>query len=154
MNWEQAYRELLKQYNQVKTEYERAIQRIQELESQPRNGAAAAAKAEVVAADVASPANYEATLKRLVRQIGAILQAERVVFMLHDPEGGELRAFPPAYGLTDDEIRLLRVRATQGISGEVFREASLSSSTTPSPTRAPAKSMWRCCTSATSCACP
>ena len=123
MNWEQAYRELLKQYNQVKTEYERAVQRIQELESQPRNGAPAAAKgAEVVAAEVASPTNYEATLRRLVRQIGAILQAEKVVFMLHDPEEGELRAYPPAYGLTDDEIRLLRLRATHGISGEVFRE--------------------------------
>lgn len=123
MNWEQAYRELLKQYNQVKTEYERAIQRIRELESQPRNGASAAAKTpEVVAADVASPANYEATLKRLVKQIGAILQAEKVVFMLHDPEEGELRAYPPAYGMTDDEIGMLRVRATQGVSGEVFRE--------------------------------
>ena len=42
--------------------------------------------------------------------------------MLYDPEEGELRAYPPAYGLTDDEIRLLRVRATQGVSGEVFRE--------------------------------
>jgi two-component system phosphate regulon sensor histidine kinase PhoR len=123
MNWEQAYRELLKQYNQVKTEYERAIQRIRELESQLRNGASAATKgAEVVATEIASPANYEATLKRLVRQIGAILQAEKVVFMLYDPEEGELRAYPPAYGLTDDEIRLLRVRATQGVSGEVFRE--------------------------------
>jgi len=123
MNWEQAYRELLKQYNQVKTEYERAIQRIRELESQSRNGASAATKgAEVVATEIASPANYEATLKRLVRQIGAILQAEKVVFMLYDPEEGELRAYPPAYGLTDDEIRLLRVRATQGVSGEVFRE--------------------------------
>ncbi|MCS6923556.1 MAG: ATP-binding protein [Fimbriimonadales bacterium] len=120
MNWEQAYRELLKQYNQVKTEYERAIQRIQELESQSRNGASKAP--EVVATDVASPANYEATLRRLVKQIGAILQAEKVVFMLHDPEEGELRAYPPAYGLTDDELRLLRVRATQGVSGEVFRE--------------------------------
>jgi two-component system phosphate regulon sensor histidine kinase PhoR len=123
MNWEQAYRELLRQYNQVKTEYERAIQRIRELESQSRNGASAATKgAEVVATEIASPANYEATLKRLVRQIGAILQAEKVVFMLYDPEEGELRAYPPAYGLTDDEIRLLRVRATQGVSGEVFRE--------------------------------
>jgi len=123
MNWEQAYRELLKQYNQVKTEYERAIQRIRELESQSRNGASAATKSvEVVATEIASPANYEATLKRLVRQIGAILQAEKVVFMLYDPEEGELRAYPPAYGLTDDEIRLLRVRATQGVSGEVFRE--------------------------------
>ncbi len=122
MNWEQAYRDLLKQYNQVKTEYERSLERIRELESQVKNGAKSTPTAEVVATDVASPANYEATLKRLVRQIGSIVQAEKVVFMLYDPEEGELRAYPPAYNLTDDEIRILRVRATQGVSGEVFRE--------------------------------
>ncbi len=124
MNWEQAYRELLKQYNQVKTEYERTLQRVQELESQARNGAGTkqSGTPEVVTAEVANPANYEATLRRLVRQIGAILQAEKVVFMLYDPEEGELRAYPPAFNLTDDEIKLLRVRATQGVSGEVFRE--------------------------------
>ncbi len=122
MNWEQAYRELLKQYNQVKTDYERSLERLRELESQLKNGAKSAPSAEAVATDVASPANYEATLKRLVRQIGSIIQAEKVVFMLYDPEEGELRAYPPAYNLTDDEIRILKVRATQGISGEVFRE--------------------------------
>lgn len=122
MNWEQAYRELLKQYNQVKTEYERSLERVRELESQLKNGAKPAPSAEAVATDVASPANYEATLKRLVRQIGSIVQAEKVVFMLYDPEEGELRAYPPAYNLTDDEIRILKVRATQGVSGEVFRE--------------------------------
>ncbi len=124
MNWEQAYRELLKQYNQVKTEYERSLQRIQELESQARNGSGTKAPntPEVVSAEVANPANYEATLRRLVRQIGAILQAEKVAFMLYDPEEGELRAYPPAFNLTDDEIKLFRVRATQGVSGEVFRE--------------------------------
>jgi len=119
MNWEQAYRELLKQYNQLKAECEQAQTRLRELESQLKNGGKTA---EVVAAEVASPANYEATLRRLVRQIGAILQAEKVVFMLYDPEEGELRAYPPAYGISDEELRLLRVRATQGISGEVFRE--------------------------------
>lgn len=125
MNWEQAYRELLKQYNQVKTEYERTLERVRELESQSRNGSKASAPIgtpEVVSAEVASPTNYEATLKRLVRQIGAIVQAEKVVFMLYDPEEGELRAYPPAFGLTDDEIKILRVRATHGVSGEVFRE--------------------------------
>ncbi len=124
MNWEQAYRELLKQYNQVKTEYERTLERLRELETQSKNGAKGSASGtpEVVTAEVANPANYEATLKRLVRQIGAIVQAEKVVFMLYDPEEGELRAYPPAFGLTDDEIKMLRVRATQGVSGEVFRE--------------------------------
>lgn len=124
MNWEQAYRELLKQYNQVKTEYERTLERLRELETQSKNGAKGSTSGtpEVVTAEVANPANYEATLKRLVRQIGAIVQAEKVVFMLHDPEEGELRAYPPAFGLTDDEIKMLRVRATQGVSGEVFRE--------------------------------
>jgi PAS domain S-box-containing protein len=119
MNWEQAYRELLRQYNQLKAECEQAKTRIRELESQLRNGGRAP---EVVTAEVASPANYEATLRRLVRQIGAILQAEKVAFMLYDPEEGELRAHSPAYGISDDEIQLMRVRATQGVSGEVFRE--------------------------------
>jgi len=125
MNWEQAYRELLKQYNQVKTEYERTLERIRELEAQLKNGTKASPPSgtpEVITSEVANPANYEATLKRLVRQIGAIVQAEKVVFMLYDPEVGELRAYPPAYGLTEDEIEMLRVRATQGVSGEVFRE--------------------------------
>lgn len=125
MNWEQAYRELLRQYNQVKTEYERTLERIRELEAQLKNGTKAAAPSgtpEVITSEVANPANYEATLKRLVRQIGAIVQAEKVVFMLYDPEEGELRAYPPAYGLTEDEIKMLRIRATQGVSGEVFRE--------------------------------
>jgi len=64
----------------------------------------------------------EATLKRLVAKIGMIVQAEKVVFMLFKPETGELVATPPAHGLTDEQIRAFRVRATQGVSGEVFRE--------------------------------
>ena len=64
----------------------------------------------------------EETLKRLVARISMILQAEKCVFMLYDQDSGELQAAKPAIGLTDDQIKLFRVPATQGISGEVFRE--------------------------------
>jgi len=71
---------------------------------------------------VTSAPELEHTLGRLVKKIAMILQAEKCVFMLHDPESGELVARKPALGLIDDQIKLLRVRATQGISGETFRE--------------------------------
>jgi len=61
-------------------------------------------------------------LKRLVARIAMILQAEKCVFMLHDAEEGVLSAEKPALGFTDDELKLLRVRATQGVSGEAFRD--------------------------------
>ena len=37
-------------------------------------------------------------------------------------ETGELVATKPALGLNDEEVRRFRVRATQGISGQVFRD--------------------------------
>lgn len=51
-----------------------------------------------------------------------ILQAEKCVFMLFDKDSGELAAARPALGLTDDEVKKFRVSATQGISGEVYRD--------------------------------
>jgi len=67
---------------------------------------------------------FEETLKRLVQRVAMILQAEKCVFMLLDRETGELVAKSPAYGLSEDELRNFRVRATQGVSGEVFREGN------------------------------
>ncbi len=64
----------------------------------------------------------EETLKRLVARISMILQAEKCVFMLFDGDAGELVAAKPAVGLTDEQIKTFRVRATEGISGEVFRD--------------------------------
>ena len=63
----------------------------------------------------------EETIKRLVDKITKILQAEKCVFMLFDKETGELVATKPAVGLDDAQVKSFRVRATQGISGEVFR---------------------------------
>lgn len=64
----------------------------------------------------------EETLNRLVFRVAMILQAEKCVFMLYDKDSGELVASRPAFGLSDEEVRNFRVRATHGISGEVFRE--------------------------------
>lgn len=70
----------------------------------------------------ASLTELEETLKRLVFRVAMILQAEKCVFMLFDKDTGELQATKPAFGLADDEVRKFHVRATQGISGEVFRD--------------------------------
>lgn len=64
----------------------------------------------------------EETLKRLNSRVAMILQAEKCCFMLFDKESGDLVATKPALGLTDEEVRRFRVKATQGISGQVFRE--------------------------------
>jgi PAS domain S-box-containing protein len=71
---------------------------------------------------VTSAAEYEEVLKRVLAKVAMILQAEKCVFMVLDKEAGELYASRPALGLTDEEVRRFRVRATQGISGQVFRD--------------------------------
>lgn len=72
--------------------------------------------------EVASIQEGDVTLRRLVQRIAMILQAEKIVIMFYESESGELMAIPPAYGVEEDRINSFRVRATQGISGEVFRE--------------------------------
>ncbi len=64
----------------------------------------------------------DTTLRRLVQRISMILQAEKVLMMFFDRESGELIAIPPTYGIDEDLLRNVRVRATHGISGQVFRE--------------------------------
>ena len=64
----------------------------------------------------------EETLRRLVGRVVMILQAEKCVFMVYDKEAGELVAKKPALGFTDEQVKSFRVRATEGVSGKVFRE--------------------------------
>lgn len=64
----------------------------------------------------------EVTLRRLVQRIAMILQAEKIVIMFYDRETGELVAIPPAFGVEENKLDIFKVRATQGVSGEVFRE--------------------------------
>ncbi len=73
--------------------------------------------------EVANIQEGDITLRRLVQRIAMILQAEKIVIMFYETESSELVAIPPAYGVDDEKLAHFRVRATQGITGEVFREA-------------------------------
>jgi two-component system phosphate regulon sensor histidine kinase PhoR len=73
--------------------------------------------------DMTPLSEADVTLRRLVQRIAMILQAEKVVIMFYDRESGELHGIPPALGVDDQQLRLFRVRASQGISGQVFRES-------------------------------
>lgn len=107
--------ELLRQLEDAKT-------RIQELEtrlsSESRQHARAEGQLEVTPINEA-----DVTLRRLVQRIAMILQAEKIAIMFYDRERGELIGIPPAYGIEEDRLSLFRVRATQGVSGQVFRDS-------------------------------
>ncbi len=101
--------------------------RIEELERE-----LAAARAEIVrlqqgirASEVTegqiSITEFEETLKRLVQRVAMILQAEKCVIMILDKESGELVARAPAYGISSTDLRMLRVKVTEGVAGEVYR---------------------------------
>ncbi len=64
----------------------------------------------------------DATLRRLVQRIAMILQAEKIVIMFYEREAGELIGIQPGYGVDDHTLEKFKIRATQGISGQVFRD--------------------------------
>lgn len=72
--------------------------------------------------EIAPISELDSTLRRLVQRIAMILQADKVLMMFYDREAGELMGIPPAFGIDEDILGMVRMRATQGVSGEVFRE--------------------------------
>jgi len=72
--------------------------------------------------DVTPINEADVTLRRLVQRIAMILQAEKIAIMFYDREQGELVGIPPSYGIDEDRLKLFRVRASNGISGQVFRD--------------------------------
>ncbi len=75
---------------------------------------------EVPRAIISRP-DLQQTLSRLIKKVAMIVQGEKCAIMLFDPESGELRVLPPALGLSPDQAENFRVKATEGITGEVFR---------------------------------
>lgn len=111
----------------LKRQLEDAQKRIHELEASPNPDAASDMRPEslprVEGTSEFAPINEaDVTLRRLVQRIAMILQGEKIVIMFYDRERGELIAIPPAYGVDDAQLQMFRVRATHGISGQVFRE--------------------------------
>lgn len=72
--------------------------------------------------EVAPIQEGDITLRRLIQRIAMILQAEKIVIMFYDRESGDLIGIPPSYGVDEERLAMFKVRATQGISGLVFRD--------------------------------
>ena len=112
-----------KQDEEILAELERLRRQIAALEEAKRQLEAELQDTSASApAPITTSAELEATLRWFLRRVGMILQTEKAVLMLYDQETGELVAQSPALGLSKDEVEIFRVRATQGISGQVFRE--------------------------------
>jgi two-component system phosphate regulon sensor histidine kinase PhoR len=108
---------------EIRAELERLRAQIAELEQVRRQLEAELRETSSGApAPITTAAELEATLRWFLRRVGMILQAEKGALMLYEPESGELIAQWPALGLSRDEIEIFHVRATQGVSGQVFRE--------------------------------
>jgi two-component system phosphate regulon sensor histidine kinase PhoR len=124
---------LLKEIAQLKEENSRLASQAQQKPSSQssdededsdtsENGAVPKARPMDAGTEVAPIKEGDITLKRLVQRIAMILQAEKVVIMFYDREQGELIGIPPSYGVEKDRLDLFKVRATHGVSGQVFRE--------------------------------
>lgn len=80
-----------------------------------------AQKAAEAAEGAVAIGEYEDTLKRLVQRIAMILQAEKCAILIRDRDTGDLIGQPPAFGIQETDLREFRVKAGQGIAGEVYR---------------------------------
>lgn len=109
---------LRQQIQQLKKELADVKQKNAELE-RARNSAAS----EVGELPVAI-SEFEETLRRLVQRTAMIVQAEKCVIMVRDRETGDLMARAPAFGMTDEEIKKLRVSPDKGISGAVYQSTA------------------------------
>lgn len=60
------------------------------------------------------------TLRRLMRRVAMMIQADKCVFLLHDAERHALVARPPALGLSLQQVKSLRLPVSEGITGKAF----------------------------------
>ncbi len=115
--------ELLRQLQEAQRKIVDLESKIGDLESKIASDSRLAARSSEGQVEIAPIQEADVTLRRLTQRIAMILQAEKIVIMFYDREKGELIGIPPAYGIEENRLALFRVRATQGISGQVFRDS-------------------------------
>ncbi|MGI5819121.1 MAG: ATP-binding protein [Armatimonadota bacterium] len=104
----------LEHYRQVVEEMRRRIRGLEdELET-------ASTMAEVPSVVVTRP-ELRNTLGRLIKKVAMIIQAEKVLLLIHQPETNMLTPLPPALGVAADQIDQLNVGIEDGIGGWVFQ---------------------------------
>ncbi|HXH60731.1 MAG TPA: ATP-binding protein [Fimbriimonadaceae bacterium] len=113
---------LRKEIEKLQAEMERLKRENEDLRRSSAHGAVAEAPGLDSGVEVAPIQEGDVTLRRLVQRIAMILQAEKIVIMFYDREEGDLVGIPPAYGVDEERLAHFKVRATQGISGLVFRD--------------------------------
>jgi len=110
-------------YEQLRRDFAAAQARIKELETELNRPSQSVRAGEVSSSMEVAPINEaDVTLRRLVQRIAMILQAEKIVIMFYDREAGELIGIPPSYGVDEAHLKVFRIRASHGLSGQVFRE--------------------------------
>jgi len=75
------------------------------------------------APNITSAEELTKTLQAFVRRVAMILQAEKCVIMLYEQETGDLVAQLPALRFTDEDVAAMRIRAGDGLTGDVLRES-------------------------------
>lgn len=111
------------EFEDLKRQLDASQKRVKELEAEKGVTSPTARANSDASMDITPLSEADVTLRRLVQRIAMILQAEKIVIMFYDRESGELTGLPPAYGVDDDQLKIFRVRATHGVSGEVFRNS-------------------------------
>ncbi|MCD6361479.1 MAG: PAS domain-containing protein [Armatimonadetes bacterium] len=110
----QGLRRELDRYRLVVEELQRRIRNLeQDLET-------ATTMAEVPAVVVTRP-ELRDTLMRLVNKVAMIVQTEKVMIMLHQPDSGTLSVLPPALGISEEQAAEVNISIDEGVSGMVFR---------------------------------
>ena len=109
-------------FDGLKRDFAAAQLRIKELETELNRPSTQSRSDATVAAEVTPINEADVTLRRLVQRIAMILQAEKIVIMFYDREAGELIGIPPSYGVDEAHLKVFRIRATHGLSGQVFRD--------------------------------
>ena len=108
----------------LREQLEASLRRIKDLETEKNLPQSTVSRQTEAALEVAPINESDITLRRLIQRIAMILQAEKILIMFHDAERGVLKGIPPAFGIEEEKVTVFRVRATHGLSGLVFREAT------------------------------
>lgn len=113
----------VRQDDEIRAELERLRVQIRELQQVRRRlEAELQESASNATAPITTAAELDSVLRRFMQKVAMIVRAEKTVLMLYEESTGELVAQWPSLGLNREEIEIFRVRATQGVSGQVFRE--------------------------------
>jgi PAS domain S-box-containing protein len=91
--------------------------KIRELEAELR---ARATMAEMPTVVVTRP-DLRRTLTRLINNVAMIVQAEKVLILLYQPDSEELSPLPPALGIPEQVLDAMSVPVDRGVAGLVFR---------------------------------